>query len=271
MQADAFGAFEQAGWSEGRAAPYHHGLGAITSRPIPALLDAAAVSAGTSVLDVATGPGYAAARAAERGGEVVGVDFSPEMLELAAGLHPNVRFQHADAGSLPFAAGTFDAVIASFLMPHVADLPGVVGELARVLRPGGRLALSTWDPGPPTFVGALVEAITQAGATPPADMPPGPPFYQYAEDDEFAALLRGAGLHDPSVQTVSFTHHVDDLDAFWADLVGGTVRMNALITSQAPEVQARIRSQYERNIEPWRAGTGFDVHCSVKVGAATSP
>ena len=268
MQGDAFGAFEQAGWSEGRAAPYHHGLGAITSGAIPALLDGAAVSAGTSVLDVATGPGYAAARAVERGGEVVGVDFSAEMLELAAELHPNVRFQHADAGSLPFPDGTFDAVIASFLMPHVADLPAVVGELARVLRPGGRLALSTWDPGPPSYLRALVEAIAGAGATPPPDMPPGPPFFQYAEDDEFAALLTGACLGDPSVETVSFAHHVDDLDDFWADLIGGTVRMNALITSQSPDVQARIRSLYERNIEPWRAGAGFDVRCSVKVGAA---
>ena len=102
---DAFGTFEREGWSEGRAAPYHHGLGAITSRPVEALLDAARVGAGSSVLDVATGPGYAAGRAAARGATVVGVDFSDEMLSLAASLHPSVSFQRADAGSLPFSDG----------------------------------------------------------------------------------------------------------------------------------------------------------------------
>ena len=94
---DAFGAFEREGWSQGRAAPYHHGLGAITSRPVEVLLDAAAVGEGSDVLDVATGPGYAAGRAVARGASVVGVDFSEEMLALAASLHPSVTFMHADA------------------------------------------------------------------------------------------------------------------------------------------------------------------------------
>ena len=99
-----------------------------------------------------------------------------------------------------------------------------------------------------------MEAIAVAGAAPPADMPAGPPFFQYGTDDEFAALLRGAGLADPAVETIAFTHHLDDLDAFWADLLGGTVRTGPVIKSQTPEVQARIRSLYERNLEPWRAG-----------------
>ena len=83
---DAFGAFEREGWSVGRAAPYHQGLGAITSRPADALLDLARVGEGSHVLDVATGPGYLAGRAAARGASVVGVDFSDEMLSLAASL-----------------------------------------------------------------------------------------------------------------------------------------------------------------------------------------
>ena len=271
MQGDAFGDFERAGWSGSRAVDYHDVLGAITSRAIPALLDAADVAHGAAVLDVATGPGYAAARAAERGADVVGVDFSAGMLDLAAGLHPQVRFKPADAAALPFGDGTFDAVISSFLMPHVTDLPAVVGELARVLRPGGRVALTTWDPEPATYLKALLDAIAEGGAVPPADMPAGPSFFQYAADDEFAALLSGAGLADPSVETVSFTHHVDDFDAFWAGMVGGTVRASAVIVSQPADVQARIRELYERNLAPWRSGDGFDVDCSVKLGAAAKP
>ena len=173
--------FEWEGWSEGRAAPYHHGLGAITSRPAEALLDAAQVGEGSSMLDVATGPGYVAGRAAARGASVVGVDFSDEMLALAGSLHPSVSFRRADAGALPFADGSFDAVVAAFLMPHVSDLPAITSELARVVRPGGRLALATWDPEPETFTRFLFDSIAESGATPPASLPPGPPFFQYAD------------------------------------------------------------------------------------------
>lgn len=265
---DAFGAFELEGWSRGRAAPYHEGLGGITSRAVEPLLDAAAVRAGSAVLDVATGPGYAAGRAAERGAQVVGVDFSEEMLALAASEHPSVTFRQADASALPFADGSFDAVVCNFLMPHVADLPAVVSEFARVVRPGGRVALTTWDPEPATYLSALLEAIAESGAEPPPDLPPGPPFFQYSADEEFTALLAGAGLSDVSITAVAFSHHIDDVEAFWADLLGGTVRASALILAQPAERQAEIRRLFEQKLEPWRTGGGWDVPCAVKLGAA---
>ena len=95
--------------------------------------------------------------------------------------------------------GSFDAVVAAFLMPHVSDLPAVYTELARVVRPGGRLALATWDPEPENFTRFLFDSIAESGATPPPSLPPGPPFFQYARSDEFTALLSGAGLSDVSV------------------------------------------------------------------------
>ena len=49
------------------------------------------------------------------------------------------------------------------------------------------------------------------------------------------------------------------------------MRTGPVIKSQTPEVQARIRSLYERNLEPWRTGRGYDVACSIKVGAAAKP
>lgn len=269
--ADAFGAFERAGWNAGRAAPYHEAIGAITARPVEALLDAAGVAAGVRVLDVASGPGYAAARAAARGAEVTGADFSGEMVALARELHPNVSFREADAGDLPFGDGAFDAVVANFLMPHVSDLPAVVAELARVTRAGGRVALTTWDEAGAVYARGVPAAVAAAGGAPPADLPPGPPFFQYADDAAFARLLSGAGLVAPSVSAFAFTHRIDDLDVFWADLVGGTVRMNALVTRQRPEVQARIRAEYERLLGPYRSGGGWDVPCLVKIGAAAKP
>jgi SAM-dependent methyltransferase len=266
---DAFGAFEREGWNAGRAAPYHHGLGAITSRPADAVLDLARVGTGSSVLDVATGPGYLAAQAAARGASVVGVDFADEMLSLASSLHPSVSFRQADAGALPFDDGVFDAVVAAFLMPHVADLPAICTELARVIRPGGRLALATWDPEPESFVRFLFETIAESGAAAPPSLPPGPPFFQYAAADEFTGLLAGAGLSEVSVSSFAFTHHVDDFETFWTDLIGGTVRASALFRAQPAELQDRIRRMYGERLERWRVPGGWDIACAVKLGAAT--
>ncbi|HEX2105780.1 MAG TPA: methyltransferase domain-containing protein [Solirubrobacteraceae bacterium] len=269
---DPFGAFERAGWNAGRAAPYHAALGAITARPVEALLDAAGIGPGMRVLDVASGPGYAAARAAARGADAVGVDFSAEMVALARELHPGVEFREGDAAALPFDDGAFDAVIANFLMPHVADLPAVVRELARVARAGGRVGLTTWDEEGTIYARGVPEAVAAAGAAPPADLPPGPPFFQYSEHAAFAALLSGAGLVDAQVSAFAFTHRIDDLDAFFADFIAGTVRMNALVTRQSPETQARIRAQFARILAPFRDGTGgFKVPCVVKVGSAAKP
>jgi SAM-dependent methyltransferase len=262
---EAFAEFERAGWESGRASPYHRGLGAMTSRPIPELLDAAGVGAGGAVLDVATGPGYAAALAAERGAEVVAVDLSREMLDLAAELHPDIEFRQADANALPFEDATFDAVVSNLLMPHVSDLPAVVRELARVVRPGGRVALSTWDPEPPAYLREMFEIFAASGAVPPPDLPPGPSFFQYAAEDEFRALLSGAGLADPVVESVRFTYRIEDVDAFLADLIAGTVRMGVMLQAQPADVQARFREGFGERVRGWR----YELPCAIKVGAGT--
>jgi ubiquinone/menaquinone biosynthesis C-methylase UbiE len=272
MMADPFGAFERQGWSAGRAEPYHRGIAAITTRSIDPLLDATGVAAGMRVLDIATGPGYVAARAAERGAETVGIDFAPEMLELAGRLHPGLEFREGDANALPFDDESFDVVIANFVMPHLTDLPGAVREAARVARPGGRVGLTTWDaPQRTRFIGALTDAFAGAGASMPADLPTGPSIFQYSPDREFAKLLLDAGLSEPIVETISFTHHLDDLDEFWADVLAGGVRTSVMVTSQAPETQAEIRRRYGELLGPYRTDDGWDVPCSVKLGSAQKP
>jgi ubiquinone/menaquinone biosynthesis C-methylase UbiE len=269
---DAFEEFEKQGWSGGRAEPYHHGLSAITTRSIDPLLDAAGADAGSRVLDIATGPGYAAARAAERGADAVGVDFSPDMIELAARLHPAPDYRVADANSLPFPDESFDVVVANFLMPHLSDLPAGVAEAARVTRPGGRVALTTWDSAERMrVVGAVMDAVAGTGATPPSELPAGPSIFQYSADREFADLLQGAGLVEPIVERISFTHRVEDLDAFWEDILAGTLRTAVLVTRQSPEKQTEIRTRWAEQIERYRSEGGFDVPCSVKLGSGQKP
>jgi SAM-dependent methyltransferase len=122
VDADAFNAFEAAGW-ERQVAGYEDFFVPITVRLIGPLLDAAGVAAGAQALDVATGPGYVAAAAAERGASVIGVDIAEGMLALARRLHPQLEFRQGDAEALPFDDASFDAVVANFVLLHVGPSP----------------------------------------------------------------------------------------------------------------------------------------------------
>jgi 2-polyprenyl-3-methyl-5-hydroxy-6-metoxy-1,4-benzoquinol methylase len=264
---DAFNTFEAAAWEE-RPEGYHRFFAAITTRVIEPLLDAAEVDRGTRVLDAATGPGYVAAACAVRGADVLGVDVAAEMVSLARRLRPEIEFREADAERLPFAEGSFDAAVANFLIPHVGRPEQVAAALARVLRPDGTLALSTWDvPERARLLGVLVDAAAEVGAQLPADIPPGPPFFRFSEEAEFVRLLRNAGLSGVDVQTVAFTHRVASGDELWAGLMGGTVRIRALVLAQPEHVQARIRAAFDRLVRPYATNGGLELPVSVKLAS----
>jgi SAM-dependent methyltransferase len=221
---DAFNAFEARGWDE-KAAGYDRFFGRITGRLVGPLLDAVSVAPGTRLLDLASGPGYAAAEAVERGASVVGVDVAGAMITLARRLHPGLEFRQADAHELPFDDGSFDAAVANCLILHLGRPDQAMAEFARVLRPGGRLALTAWDlPDRASFLGVFLAAVADAGATPPQDLPTGPDFFRFSVDEEFDALLRRHGLEDRAVTTIAFTHRVATADELWDGFLGGTVR-----------------------------------------------
>jgi SAM-dependent methyltransferase len=264
---DAFNAFEAAGWGE-RADGYHRFFGSLTTQVIEPLLDAAGVGAGKRVLDVASGPGYCAAAAAARGAEAVGVDVAGEMVTLARRLHPRIEFVQGSAERLPFDDASFDAVVGNFLILHLGRPEQGAAELVRVLEPGGRLALSTWDmPERTRFLGVFLEAADEAGAV-PADIPAGPPFFRFAEESEFTRLLQGAGLSDVAVQTVSLTHRLASADELWDGFRDGTVRMGALLIGQAPETMQRLRAGFDRRVREYTGEDGsIELPVSVKVAS----
>jgi demethylmenaquinone methyltransferase/2-methoxy-6-polyprenyl-1,4-benzoquinol methylase len=106
--------------------------------------DLAAVGPGARVLDVATGTGDLAIELASRvspDGQVVGSDFSEEMLERARTKAANVRWEWANALELPYADGEFDAATVGFGARNFSDLERGVSEMARVVRPGGRVVI----------------------------------------------------------------------------------------------------------------------------------
>ena len=99
---------------------------------------------GEQWLDVATGTGAVAARAAAAGADVTGNDVAPVMIEAARERAPHVRFELADCQDLPYADGSFDVVSSSFGFIFAPDHEATAAELARVCR--GRLGFTAWEP-----------------------------------------------------------------------------------------------------------------------------
>ena len=101
----------------------------------------AVVWPGDRVLDACCGTGDLAVAAERRGGRVVALDFSEKMLERARRKSGAIEWVQGDALALPFADGEFDAATVGFGVRNLADLEGGLRELARVLEPGGKLAV----------------------------------------------------------------------------------------------------------------------------------
>ncbi|MEV7076696.1 class I SAM-dependent methyltransferase [Streptomyces sp. NPDC093990] len=148
---------------------------------------------GSRVLDVGSGTGRpTASTLAAAGHEVLGVDVSPVMVELAARQVPEATFRQADIRELPLAQGSFDAVCVYFSLLQMtrAEQSEVLGRLARALRPGGSLVLATVPADvedlPIEFMGQAVRATSFAA-------------------QDVVAVARAAGLTVESERLVEFT------------------------------------------------------------------
>jgi SAM-dependent methyltransferase len=125
------------------------------------LCEAADISAGERVLDVAAGNGNAALAAARRGATVTASDYVPALLEgtsaRAAAEGLTIAVREADAEALPFADATFDVVLSTFGVMFTPQQEVAAAELLRVCRPGGRIGLTNWTPD--GFVGQMFKIV----------------------------------------------------------------------------------------------------------------
>jgi SAM-dependent methyltransferase len=169
----------------------------------PKLADAAALTEGERVLDVACGTGVVAREAARRcgaTGSVAGLDLGAGMIAVARKLAPGVDFREGNALALPWPDAAFDAVVCQFGLMFFGDREQAVREMARVLRPGGRLAVAVWAAIEANTAyaeeAALVERLAGAAAAQAIRAP-----YALADTVELSRLLASAGLSSIAIAT----------------------------------------------------------------------
>jgi len=151
-------------------------LATFTTPPAARLVGFAGVAKGAKVLDVACGTGVVAVTAARRGAQVKALDLSPVLLEEArknaALARVQIEFTEGDAEVLPYKDGEFDVVLSQFGHMFAPRPEVAIRQMLRVLKPGGRIAFSTW---PPDFmIGRLFQTVAKYLPPPPAGVAPPP-------------------------------------------------------------------------------------------------
>lgn len=166
--------------------------------------DLADLGSGAKVLDVATGTGDLAIEMDRRGAEVVGSDFSDDMLARAREKQPQITWEWANAMELPYEDDRFDAATVGFGARNFSDLQRGVGEMARVVRPGGKVVILeiTTPTKPPlsTFFRVWFDTVVPALGRVAGDSE----AYEYLPNsvkrfpgpEGLAAVMDGAGLRD---------------------------------------------------------------------------
>lgn len=211
------------------------------------MVDHLGLAAGATVLDIGCGAGASALPAAEivgPGGHVIGVDLSNELLALAkkradARRLSNVEFHNEDMTALSYPDGHFDAVVSCFSIFFVDDIEGLVGELWRMLKPGGKLAIATWAP--PIF--EPLETLVRLCAEP--ELPELRRFPSNMDRVMYPHLLEKIMIDGGATgATATLEHNAHELPTpqdWWTMTLGCGLRR--IVASMSDEAAARMRDR----------------------------
>ncbi len=232
-----------------------------------AMLESTAPGPGDHVLELAAGtggPGLAAAALVGPGGSVVQSDVSAEMAEHAArrartlGLS-GVQTRVLDLERIDEPDGSYDVVLCREGLMLVPDPARALREIRRVLRPGGRLALTVW--GPPARNPWLRVVFDVVGAQLGAPVPPAgiPHPFSLADADRLAALLAGAGLVECVIDEIATPFRAGSADEWWDHTTALAGPLARRLAALPPAPRAAIRRRAHAEIDRYRTPAGLEI------------
>jgi ubiquinone/menaquinone biosynthesis C-methylase UbiE len=233
------------------AAEYDRAFAHVTAHFMPFLLRAAHIAPGMYVLDIATGTGLsaeAALAAVGPTGHVIAADVSPAMAEKARerlGKAPNASVSVEDGQALSFADCSFDAVLCNLGLMFFPDPVRGLSEFRRVLRPGGRVAVSVNTVVERSYnhqinaiiarhMPSLAEAVTRT--------------FALGEASRLRSLFNEAGLTDIETRTVRHTFVLSSFDAYYGPFERGGASTGQALAALPEEIRRAVREEVRRDL-----------------------
>jgi ubiquinone/menaquinone biosynthesis C-methylase UbiE len=242
---------EELTFKDEAAAEYDRAFAHVTAHFMPFLLRAAHAAPGMRILDIATGTGLsaeAALAAVGTTGHVTAADLSPAMVEKARGRlgkAPNVAVSVQDGQALSFSDGSFDAVLCSLGLMFFPDPARGLSEFRRVLRTGGRAAVSVNTKVERSYnhqinailarhVPSLVDAITRT--------------FALGEASRLESLFGEAGFVDIRSHTEKRTFVLPSFDAYYGPFERGGASTGQVLSTLPEEIRRAVREEVRRDL-----------------------
>jgi SAM-dependent methyltransferase len=243
------------------------------------MLEAAGLQPGQRVLELACGAGRVGLQAAARvgpEGTVLCSDFSEEMVAAVGGRAarlgvPNVETRLLDAQQLDLPDEEFDVVLCRFGYMLMADPLQAMRESARVLRPGGKLALIVWGTAEENpWLSLVIEAlIDRLNAPPPEPGQPGP--FSLGEAARLREALEDAGMSEVETETIETEQTYDSVPAWWDELLEVSGPLAAMLKALPDEDREAIRARVLAAGETFVAEDGSACFPATVIGATARP
>jgi SAM-dependent methyltransferase len=222
---------------------------------------------GDTVLELSAGPGdtgFAAAEIVGEQGRLLSTDFSPEMVEVARrrgaelGLR-NVDYRVTDAEHIDLDADSVDGVLCQSGYMLIADPAAALSETRRVLRPGGRVALSVWGaPDRNPWAGTVGRFLVERGHIPPPD-PGAPGVFSMASEERTRELLEGAGFTAVRIEEVAMQWTFGDLDEYQRWVTDVAAALAVLLRGLSAEESEALTSHLEEAFAAFASDGGYKV------------
>jgi SAM-dependent methyltransferase len=232
-----------------------------------ALLAGSRLQPGERVLELACGPGGLGIAAAERvapGGEVVLSDVVAEMTEIAAARASalgitNVRARVLDLEAIDEPDGSYDVVLCREGLMFAIDPVRACTEIARVLRPGGRVGIAVWGPRERNpWLSIVQDAVSaQLGVPMPPPGIPGP--FSLEDAERLAGLLTGAGLQDVEIGELPVPMRAASFDEWWERTLALAGPLAKVLAGLSAAAAHELRERAREAVGPYETASGLEL------------
>ena len=236
-------------YEHGAATGYDRAVGNLTRQLVPTLLKAAQLEPGLRVLDVGSGTGIAAEGAAAivgASGHITATDISPAMLEQARqrlGNLANFAFSVEDAQAMSFLDASFDRVICNMAVMYFSDPARGLAEMRRVLRPGGRVAISVNTSPAASMISRVLPIIDRL--LPNAKERSGPNSFDGSER-HLRGLLEAAGFIDVAATVETLRMPFPSFDAYFGGVEQGAGNVGQEYMTLPENIRRAVREETRR-------------------------